>query len=791
MGGSMKRLCLMAGILLLATGLAAPALSAAQANSKQAWGHSGPVRLRMASAPPSASASEAGSPAAGLFRKQGYLVPSQAAYERAKAAAAARAGIPSTGAAPKPAVPKVTPSKVRPLIASGDPDIFPAWTGQTDPSVSPPDTTGAVGPSRYITAINDRFGIYDRSGNVVSSGGLRGLAGANTDCVTDPQIMWDPQTNRFYYVVLEFSHFVGVDCGSPPGPPNDANQLFIGFSRGPSPSTGGDSSWCKYVLPYFPDDGDLLPDYPKLGDNSAFWMIGSNVFDNDTGDFLGGDLAWITKPRSGRSCPNLSANHVPGGPLLLHDGSTSFTPVPANQIDASSTGYLLATPDTSNGDPASFIDSFPISTNFNDPIGAPVAHTVAAFTSPPPAPQAGTAALLDTLDARLTNAVSAYDPSKQKTAVWTQHTVAGTPGSEVRWYEIQPAVDPVFRSGTISDASLFVYNAAISPDRKVSGSIKRFGDAFVVGFNTSSATDFVRIQMVSQWADNPMSEFVEVKASPGFNEDFSCLPVCRWGDYSGASPDPAASRYSNHGRVWLANQWNVASVTSDDADWRTYIWGTNPVPYAVLTAPTSMFKTSASFKVGWSLGNQASLADVRYRRAAWNGNFSDYIPWKSMVPAGTATFTGRAGKTYCFSAQSYDDTDSGPRPWGFGGERCAVVPLDDRSLSASSGWSRLTGTGFFNGTFTRSTTLGKFLNRTGIHAKSIRVLVEKCPGCGSIKIYWNGSLQHTYSLNAGSVHKKVYLSAVSFSSIHVGTLKIVVSSSGKPVIIDGLGVSHV
>jgi hypothetical protein len=69
--------------------------------------------------------------------------------------------------------------------------------------------------------------------------------------------------------------------------------------------------------------------------------------------------------------------------------------------------------------------------------------------------------------------------------------------------------------------------------------------------------------------------------------------------------------------------------------------------------------------------------------------------------------------------------------------------------------------------------------------------VEKCPTCGSIKIYWNGSLKHTYSLHASRVLKKIYLSAVSFSSVRVGTLKIVVSSSGKQVIIDGLGISAV
>jgi hypothetical protein len=31
--------------------------------------------------------------------------------------------------------------------------------------------------------------------------------------------------------------------------------------------------------------------------------------------------------------------------------------------------------------------------------------------------------------------------------------------------------------------------------------------------------------------------------------DLSCTPVCRWGDYSGASPDPLSSSF-----VWVAGQ---------------------------------------------------------------------------------------------------------------------------------------------------------------------------------------------------------------------------------------------
>ena len=46
--------------------------------------------------------------------------------------------------------------------------------------------------------------------------------------------------------------------------------------------------------------------------------------------------------------------------------------------------------------------------------------------------------------------------------------------------------------------------------------------------------------------------------------------VCRWGDYAGASPDPVAG--ATGGTVWMANQYNVASTTSNNVDWRTWIF---------------------------------------------------------------------------------------------------------------------------------------------------------------------------------------------------------------------------
>ena len=64
----------------------------------------------------------------------------------------------------------------------------------------------------------------------------------------------------------------------------------------------------------------------------------------------------------------------------------------------------------------------------------------------------------------------------------------------------------------------------------------------------------------------------------GANVDFSCSSTdpCRWGDYSGASPDPAAPGTGSAGKVWLANQYNIAGGTTSGTAWRTWLFAVTP-----------------------------------------------------------------------------------------------------------------------------------------------------------------------------------------------------------------------
>jgi hypothetical protein len=216
-------------------------------------------------------------------------------------------------------------------------------------------------------------------------------------------------------------------------------------------------------------------------------------------------------------------------------------------------------------------------------LGGPKRLKVPFYSIPATAPQPRSNYRIDTLDGRITQAILAKDPSRGgKVALWTQHTVLGGSGAEVRWYEIDPTGKPsLFQKGTISGPNgLYAFNGAISPDREVNGGSSRFGANMVVGFNTSSTEQRPDIRMVSKRGSAPVSDHVLIKSSPAVLEDFACIEIrtCRWGDYSAATPDPNVPAGATTGRVWLTNQWvkKPGSLKPRVSGWSTWNWAVRP-----------------------------------------------------------------------------------------------------------------------------------------------------------------------------------------------------------------------
>jgi len=498
-----------------------------------------------------------------------------------------------------------------------------AFAGQFDPNVTPPDSTGAVGLTRYVQLVNQRFAIYSRGSSIpLSQGTLDAFTSTTGLDLFDPQIIWDSTTKRFYSVV------VAVD-GAGNG------WLVLGYSRTAEPNTAAD--WCTpYMIPY----GAELPDYPKLGDTQNFWVIGVNAF-NALG-FRGADAGALTKPPAGPGCAVLQGviqRNLTDAGTLQKDGVTIkyqsvFTPVPANQIDTALDGYIVARNDGFSAvvdappEPYSAkgqserLWTFRVTQNAAtglpviDPRGKPL--VVPAYAIPPNATQRGelyaqqpvVTQILDTLDARPTQAIMARNPLRGGAfSLWTQQTVCTTapvlpplpkpqiyycPGvSGVRWYEINPRqsvfpFNPAVRAtGLVTVPDVFLYNAAISPDRKFDGvTTPAFGDSFVMTYTMSSlkAGLWPLIAVSSSYKGSAVSAPVVVKPAVGPYRDFSCVApgsTCRWGDYSGAAPDPRPSTFGT-GAVWLTNQYagfvtpGTVLPPTNQSNWRTWIWAAQP-----------------------------------------------------------------------------------------------------------------------------------------------------------------------------------------------------------------------
>jgi hypothetical protein len=441
--------------------------------------------------------------------------------------------------------------------------------------VTPPDTTGAIGPNFYVEFVNQFVGVFDRNTLArVAALDLASFVGAPSGLTTtDVQIQWDPQSSRWIYALI------GFQTGN--------NYVLFGWTKTADPSSlpGG---WCRYGV----GTGSSLNDYPKLGHDANFITIGANVSSDTvpTYPFVTANIWAIPKPLAGdTSCSSpVSAWYFADATHLLHnaDGSLAFTPVPANTADGSSPGYIVAAHDDTTA-PQSKVMVWHFAPG--PTLVADGDMTVGTFSVPPSVPQPGTTYLLDSLDGRLTQAVQLRDPSAGGVeAVWTQHTVAGASGrAVVRWDEFAPSTLTVLQEGEIGSATDHIFNGAISPSSA--------GNDAGVSYNRGSGSTLALIGAQTRGSSTPLGQMdageVVLGTSATFDQETlfqgNCTTnPCRWGDYSGASPDP-----SNAGVVWGSNQL-VGPAFFGFAQWTTqnFAISTGPVAapdFSLSVAPPS------------------------------------------------------------------------------------------------------------------------------------------------------------------------------------------------------------
>jgi hypothetical protein len=418
---------------------------------------------------------------------------------------------------------------------------------------TPPDSTGAIGPTRYIEMVNQMIGVYDRSNLTQLSHLDFGTFGRVPSGIptTDPQVQWDPQANRWLYA------FIGFSTGN--------NYLLFGWTKTADPSDLS-NGWCTYGVA----TGSNIQDYPKLGHDSHFLTVGTNVY-TDTDPklpFVTANIWAVAKPpTTDTTCSTpVSATYFADATHLLKnaDGTLAFTPIPANTADAATNDYIVAA-----HDPTLSPQSKAMIWHMT---AAPGATLVADgdvsvgsnFAIPPGVPQPGVSYLLDSLDGRFTQAVAHFDPAAGAEAVWTQHTVAGSGRSVIRWYEFLPATLKIYQQGQLQSATDYFFNAAISPTSS--------GSDASISYSRGSSTQLALIGAQTRTSSTPLGKMdageIVLGTSSAADQETAfqgnCTTnPCRWGDYSGASPDP-----NNANVVWGSNQL-AGPVFLGYAQWTT------------------------------------------------------------------------------------------------------------------------------------------------------------------------------------------------------------------------------
>jgi hypothetical protein len=473
--------------------------------------------------------------------------------------------------------------------------------------VTPPDTTGAIGPEQYVEFVNEEVAAYARANLAIVGSPVDLSTFAGGVAVCDPQIKYDPQSSRWFYAAIR--------CDGT----TTANALYLGFSKTSDPtdlSTAVGHGWCGYAY----STGKVLEDYPKLALDSLHIVIGSNNFSAQSGAFLTAHILSLPKPASGKietcpEAPKLTTFGSKAEPLRTTvESHIASTPEPATVADESPSGYVVAADEaTAFSGKGKNVMVWQVAGAAEKPelnaLGAPV---VSEFKLPPNVPQPGSSDRLDSLDSRLTQAVAAADPGAGGAeAIWTQHTVAGGVGTVVRWYELLPGKLEVKQAGTISDPSNFVFNGAIAPTRS--------GGA-VIDYNVASSSARVQIIAQSRAGSDPagtMSTPITLASSAAIDSDFSCPSVepqsiaCRWGDYAGASVDP-----TNSDVVWGSNQVNGPTGTGHRAQWATQNFAltakTLPnAPTVVTKAASEVTETSATLNASVN-PNGGEVSDCRF-----------------------------------------------------------------------------------------------------------------------------------------------------------------------------------
>jgi hypothetical protein len=417
------------------------------------------------------------------------------------------------------------------------------WQG-TSGTASPPDPSGAAGPSHYVQAVNLRYIVYNKTGTVLAGPvNLSSLwTGSTND--GDPVVMYDKYADRWF--IQQF---------------NGADKILVAVSTSSNPTSS------YYTYTFVVDPGNF-PDYPKF----SIWADGYYCTAN-----LNAPQKLAVFDRTKMLAGNPTAGMIAlTTPSISNNGF--FSALPA---DADGTLPPYGTPcplfiyedDTWSAGGTDQLHVFKFTADWITPSNSTLVLDQSLPTTPfnvsftaswNDISQPGTAQKLDAISDVLMYRAQ-YRRWVGYNSVVLNHAVivnTVTKQAGIRWYELRQntssGIWSIYQEGTYAPDAHFRWMASIAMDDN--GSI---GMAYAV----SSPTVFPSLRYTGRNAGDPLgqmtySETIAIagtSSQTGFN---------RFGDYSQTTMDPDGitfwhtGEYVSSGSKTRVFSWQIPNVTT-------------------------------------------------------------------------------------------------------------------------------------------------------------------------------------------------------------------------------------
>lgn len=448
--------------------------------------------------------------------------------------------------------------KVSPAAQSlgPSPPTSASFQGSPGAGGTPPDTQGAAGPDRLMSAMNGELRVQNKNGATIgvvhSLGDFFSPATNGSSSAFDPQLQYDPYGGRWILVASANSSLSSA-------------VLVIAVSQTSDPT----GNWNLYSVPA-DSAGRYWIDRPQLGFNKNWIVVSAHMIPNDnSGVSSHADVFAFNKS-------NLYSNGSGGGLTRFSlPSEAGFFMRPTTTLDSSiNTMYLLQ--DWSgnlNGSGSLRLYSITgsVGSEVLNNVGTPVFITTTDTWGDynginGGGPQLGSAEKIATNSSEVQNVVY------RNGSLWCTHTVflpaqGEATRSLVQWWEISPN-GTVKQRGRIEDPTGNVFYAFPSI------AVNKNNDV-LIGYARFTANQYAGSGYAFRAAADPPSSMRDDTILKAGENTYrvSDNGFSRWGDYSATVVDP-----SNDTDMWTTQEYAGSVVNR----WNTW-WGRVTPPVSTLT----------------------------------------------------------------------------------------------------------------------------------------------------------------------------------------------------------------